>query len=74
MASCNQCESDAAVLLNRTDVRNIYVYMVNVDALMASNPPLASTLMDSFDLSSLPLIIRTDRRGTVLDRYISLLQ
>ena len=50
----------------------INVFMVNVDAIMASDPSLASRLMDSFDLSSLPYIIRTDRRGTILGRYLSL--
>lgn len=50
----------------------INVFMVNVDAIMASDPSLASRLMDTFDLSSLPYIIRTDRRGTILGRYLSL--
>jgi thiol-disulfide isomerase/thioredoxin len=55
----------------RTKYKNMNVFMVNVDALMASDPSLASRLMDSFDLSSLPFIIRTDRSGTVLNRYVS---
>ena len=46
--------------------------MVNVDAIMASDPSLASRLIDTFDLSSLPYIIRTDRSGTIQDRYLSL--
>ena len=50
----------------------INVFMVNVDAIMASDPSLASRLMDTFDLSSLPYIICTDRRGTILGRYLSL--
>lgn len=50
----------------------INVFMVNVDAIMASDPSLASRLMDTFDLSSLPYIILTDRRGTILGRYLSL--
>ena len=57
------CRSDAPGKIN--------VFMVNVDALMASDPSLASRLMDSFDLSSLPFIITTDRRGTILRRYLS---
>ena len=47
-------------------------FMVNVDLLMDENPALASQLMDSFDLSSLPYIIKTDARGVVLRRYMSL--
>jgi thiol-disulfide isomerase/thioredoxin len=63
---------DAALLdAERAKYKNMNVFMVNVDALMASDPSLASRLMDSFDLSSLPFIIRTDRSGTVLNRYVS---
>lgn len=51
---------------------NIRVFMVNMDDLMTSDPALASRLMDSFDLSSLPYIIMTDRHGKVLRRYFSL--
>ena len=49
------------------------VFMVNVDSIMASDPALASRLMDTFDLSSLPYIIMTDRSGKVLRRYLSLI-
>lgn len=55
----------------RAKYKDMNVFMVNIDALMASDPSLASRLMDSFDLSTLPFIIRTDRRGTVLNRYVS---
>lgn len=48
------------------------VFMVNVDSLMQSDPSLASKLMDSFDLSSLPFILKTDQRGTILRRYLTL--
>lgn len=82
---CEVCAAEKAAaleLLSRADdaaqseaerakYKNMNVFMVNVDALMASDPSLASRLMDSFDLSSLPFIIRTDRSGTVLNRYVS---
>ena len=60
----DSCRSDAPGKIN--------VFMVNVDAIMASDPSLASRLIDTFDLSSLPYIIRTDRSGTIQDRYLSL--
>ena len=60
----DSCRSDAPGKIN--------VFMVNVDAIMASDPSLASRLIDTFDLSSLPYIIRTDRRGTIQGRYLSL--
>ena len=64
--------NDAALSeAERAKYKNMNAFMVNVDALMASDPSLASRLMDSFDLSSLPFIIRTDRSGTVLNRYVS---
>ena len=55
------------------DAGNIKVFMVNIDSLMVSDPGLASRLMDSFDLSSLPYIIMTDRHGKILRRYLSLI-
>ena len=53
--------------------RNIRVLMVNMDEIMENDPGLAGELMDSFDLSSLPLIIETDRKGIIRRRYLSLL-
>ncbi len=55
------------------DNRNVNVFMVNVDKIMASDPALATQLMDSFDFSSLPYIIMTDSKGIILRRYVSLL-
>ena len=53
--------------------RNIRVLLVNMDEIMENDPGLAGELMDSFDLSSLPLIIETDRKGIIRRRYLSLL-
>lgn len=58
---------------DRKQSRYTDVFMVNIDSLMMSDPSLASRLMDSFDLSSLPFIIQTDSHGTILRRYLSLL-
>ena len=44
---------------------------VNVDQIMASDPSLADKLFESFDLSSLPYIILTDRKGVISRRYLS---
>lgn len=48
------------------------VFMINVDELMSESPSLAASVLDSFDLTSLPYIIQTDRKGVVIRRYISL--
>ena len=58
----------------RTKYMNQNVFMVNVDALMKDNPSLATSLMDLFDLSSLPYIISTDSDGIILRRYLSSLR
>lgn len=51
--------------------RNTRAFLVNVDEVLASDPRLADKLFDNFDLSSLPYIIETDRKGVVLRRYVS---
>jgi hypothetical protein len=43
-----------------------------VDDILASDPSLASKLFDSFDLSSLPFIISTDKKGIIDARYMTL--
>lgn len=48
------------------------VLMVNVDSIVENDPALADRLFRSFDLTSLPYIIQTDKRGVILRRYISL--
>lgn len=49
------------------------IYMINVDEVLADSPNLAFSLFDSFDLSALPYIVETDRKGRVVRRYISFL-
>ena len=70
---CEICaaEKESARKLVSVD-RNVRVLMVNVDRLMQDDPALASRLLDTFDLSSLPFIIETDRQGYVMHRYVSL--
>lgn len=70
---CHVCDAEkkAARELSEND-RNVRVMMVNVDQIVASDPALASRFFDSFDLSTLPYIIETDRKGIILRRYISL--
>ena len=58
---------------SHVDSSDINVFMINMDKIMASDPALATRLMDSFDLSTLPYILITDSEGVVLRRYVSLL-
>ena len=70
---CEVCaaEKEAALSLLKKD-RKLRVLMVNVDDIMEKDKLLASGLMDSFDLSSLPFIVITDSNGVVQRRYVSL--
>ena len=71
---CHVCaaEKEAALRLV-SENRKVKVLMVNVDNVLSENPGLAGRMFDAFDLSSLPFILKTDRKGKILGRYISLL-
>ena len=70
---CEVCAAEKATAVRIAEGQDkVNVLMVNFDSIMASDPSLASNLMDSFDLSSLPYIIMTDKAGTILRRYVSL--
>ena len=73
---CHICDAEkqaARDLMAEHASQKTRILMVNVDEIMRDNPVLASRLFDSFDLSSLPYIIETDRKGVIKRRYISLL-
>ncbi len=70
---CNICDAEKAAARKLVAEDSHYrALMVNVDRIVASDPALANRLFDNFDLSSLPFIIETDRKGTILRRYITL--
>lgn len=70
---CEVCAAEKAAAVKMVESSDkVNVLMVNFDNIMESDPSLASHLMDSFDLSSLPYIIMTDSDGIILRRYISL--
>ena len=75
---CNICAAEIAAArniisqLDRKQKNKIKVFLVNVDDILASDPSLASKLFDSFDLSSLPFIIGTDKKGIIDSRYMTL--
>lgn len=70
---CDVCkaEKNAASTLVEND-RRIRAFYVNVDEILATDPALAEILFETFDLSTLPYILETDRKGLILRRYISL--
>ena len=69
---CDVCAAEKETALGLIQDRKTRVLMVNVDDIMATDEALATRLMDSFDLSSLPFIMITDSKGTVQRRYVSL--
>lgn len=64
---CPVCKAELAA----ADSLGLRTLDVNVDEIMVSNPDLAKSLLDTFDLSSMPLILQVGRHGIILRRYLS---
>lgn len=70
---CHICDAEKAAARKLVAEDSCYrVLMVNVDHLVASDPAIANRLFDTFDLSSLPYLLETDKKGKILRRYITL--
>lgn len=67
---CPVCKAELAA----ADSLGLRTLDVNVDEIMVSNPDLAKSLLDTFDLSSMPLILHVGRHGIILRRYLSFIQ
>lgn len=65
---CPVCKAELAAAADSLGLRTLDV---NVDEIMVSNPDLAKSLLDTFDLSSMPLILQVGRHGIILRRYLS---
>lgn len=68
---CNVCAArkEAAVRLVAGN-KKVKALIINVDEVLASDPDLASELFDSFDLSSLPFVLITDKKARIYRRYV----
>lgn len=66
---CRQCEDE----LHAAKSLNINILAINIDEIRSNDPETFARLIDSFDLTALPLLIETDRRGIILRRYFSLI-
>lgn len=64
---CPVCKAELAA----ADSLGLRTLDVNVDEIMVSNPDLAKSLLDTFDLSSMPLILQVGRHGIIFRRYLS---
>lgn len=52
--------------------RKARVLLVDMDALLSDYPKAAGELLDSFDLSAMPLVVEVDKKGIVRHRYVDL--
>ena len=69
---CEICKAEKAALRQMASQdSNLQVLLINVDEIMREMPSVSESLFDSFDLSSLPYIFETDRKGVVARRYLS---
>lgn len=72
---CDLCRAEKeaipALLQAEPEAR---VFAVDFDRLQAEGPALAGRLLQTFDLSALPFIIQTDRKGRILRKYLTLQQ
>ena len=70
---CNACKETldhvAALIVSKPKVR---VLLVDMDDLMSSNPDLAETLLETFDLTAMPFILELDKKGIITHRYVDL--
>lgn len=64
---CPVCKAE----LSAADSLGLRTLDVNVDEMMVSAPNLARTLLDTFDLSSMPFILEVGRHGIIRRRYVS---
>lgn len=69
---CHICEAEIAVARELAETPKLNVFLVNMDKVIAENPELSARLFDSFDLSALPFILMTDKKGNILSRYMTL--
>ena len=63
-------EKEAARVLTSQN-KKAKILIINIDEVLSVNPSLAGRLFDSFDLSSLPFILETDKKGRITRRYMS---
>ena len=70
---CGSCQEtlEAVDVLIAGD-RKAKVLLVNVDSIMEEDPELGQVLLEDFDLSALPLVIKLGRKGIVERKYVDL--
>ena len=71
--NCQACQ-DMLTAVERVvaENRRARVLLVDMDGLMADKPELAHRLLDTFDLTALPMVIQLDKKGVVQHKYVDL--
>lgn len=71
--NCSSCQEtlDAVDKLVSGN-RKARVLLVDMDALMSDYPQEGETLLDTFDLSGLPMVVELDKNAVVQHRYVKL--
>ena len=72
---CSRCETQLAQMRSMLTDKKFSKYrffLVDMDEVISCNPALGNTLMDSFDLSSMPFILSADSKGRITGKYLSL--
>lgn len=70
---CHICDAEKAAARSlASENKEVRILMVNIDRILRTDPSLADRLFDRFDLSALPYILITDRRGKITSRYVTL--
>lgn len=70
---CPVCKAEIeAVASLAAESPDTAVLLIDMDEIFSSYPSCAETLFNSFDLTSLPYIMTTDRKGIITGKYVSL--
>lgn len=72
--TCGDCSEEVAASESFVRGKGVKVLMVDVDRVMRENPQLGDLLFDSFDLSSLPFILKIGAGGRISGRYLSFVE
>ena len=72
-AQCSSCQDMlAAVERVVKENRRARVLLVDMDGVMTDAPEQGQLLLDTFDLSALPMVLELDKKGVVQRRYVDL--
>ena len=72
-ANCSSCqEMLSAVERVVAENRRARVLLVDMDGLLTDAPEQGRLLLDTFDLSALPMVLELDRKGVVRHKYVDL--